>query len=76
MTIGFTTIFIFEFEIFFQANELNQSISNENELIEFMKNIDAQFLLKNTDLPLLDRRVAGRMVLYHSWNLIIEGKHC
>lgn len=54
------------------AEGLNYSVSNEDDLIEFLHKVDAQLLLKRTFQPMIIP-ANGTKELSHGWTLTIEG---
>lgn len=57
-----------------EAKELNYSVSNEYELIDFIKKIDVQLLLKKT-FQSLYFPANGTKAFSHGWTFAIEGRN-
>lgn len=57
---------------FFLAKELNYSVSNEYELIEFLNTIDVNLLLKKTFEPVFIN-TNGSKVTSRRWTPVVEG---
>lgn len=58
--------------LFPPADQMNYSVSNEHELIDFLNEIDAQLLLKKSFEPMLVP-ANGTKEVSHGWTLVVEG---
>lgn len=64
---AFNLLFLFP-----PADQMNYSVSNEHELIDFLNEIDAQLLLKKSFEPMLVP-ANGTKEVSHGWTFVVEG---